>query len=193
MTPPEPVDDVDSELAAAEEAFEAADRPLTRLSQGLTDVDDALADLRARLAALDEPVQIDEPFAVAASDDERPFGSPLSEYTRPMPNAWLFRDQILVNVGPFADLVDVDGFAESLSQLPPRPRAAVWGFDGNQAVIRLTADEPLRLADADLRTLPYRPRVTLATPSALTLRLELPPLGRPRADEGPVLPLHVSK
>lgn len=192
MAPPdgdtEPPEHLDAEHTL--EAEEAPVRPvLAQIGNRLTDADHALADLRARLAALDEPPAIDEPFAAGHSGGEL-LVSPLAEYTRPLPNAWLFRDHILVNVGPFADLVDVHGFAESLSELPSQPTASVWGFNGNEAVIKLVADEPLRLADEDLRALPYRPRVTLATPSALTLELELPPPGRPRSDEGP--PLHLS-
>ncbi len=178
---------------AAVESPEFGDRPAHRRAQRfrreLVDVDQALVELRSRLSALDEPLRDGNGESPSALSPRMP----LSDFTRPLPDAWLFRQHVLVSVGPFIDLVDVNGFAVALSELPPRPKAEVWGFDGNQAVIKLSADEPLRLADEDLRSLPYRPRVALATASALTLRLELPPLPRPPADDGPVLPLHLHK
>ena len=171
-------------------AQDLAERPAQahaqRFRRELVDVDDALAELRTRIAALDEPLH-----GASEGRPGLPQRAPLSDFTRPAPNAWLFRKHVLVSVGPFLDLQDVNGFAIALSGLPPKPKAEVWGFDGNQAVIKLSSEEPLRLADEDLRSLPYRPRVALATASALTLRLELPPLPRPPSDEGPVLPLRL--
>ena len=175
-------------MAGPTAAAPPAHEPFDGLRDELSDVDDALAELRTRVSALNEP----PPASVGILQPDEFLARPsLREYNRPMPEAWLFREEVLVSVGPFADLGEVNAFARALSGLPPKPSAAVWGFDGDEAVIKLSSDEPLQLADADIRDLPHRPRVALATASALTLRLELPPKPRPPGDDGPVLTLHL--
>jgi hypothetical protein len=162
----------------------------------MSEVDDVLAELRGRLAALDRPApERSEPTAEETKTEaelERLRSISLGEFTRPVPDAWLFRDEVMVRVGPFANLPDIDVFAEALAQLPQAPRAVTWGFDGSTAEIKLTASEPLRLVDEDLRHLPFDPRVEEASASTLTLVLESPPKRSQRGEEAPVLPLHLS-
>lgn len=89
-----------------------------------------------------------------------------------VPAAATVDGDIVLSVGPFADVAALSGFEQALADLPGVAEVQVRGFAGNRALVDLRTDRPVDLAEELDRALNRAFKIVEARPGALTIDLE---------------------
>jgi hypothetical protein len=169
--PPPPSPAPASEAAAA---LEQATERVAELGRRIDELQRLREELDEATRALREDYDRAVPRAPAPAPAPNPpvEAGPAAEPAPPTqaPEAE-FSGDVMINVGPFADMATLSAFELALSRLPGAAEAYVRSFEGQRALVEVRLEHPMDLVAELGRTLPFRFDVVAVGRAELTLTL----------------------
>jgi hypothetical protein len=177
--PPGPAAETAAALEQATERVAELGRRIDELQRLRQELDEATRALRedydravpraAAPAPAPNPPAEAGPTAGLAPPPEPPPTAEPPPATSPTEAA--FSGDVVINVGPFADMATLSAFELALSRLPGAADAYVRSFEGHRALVELRLEHPMDLLAELRRNLPFRFDVVAVGRAELTLTL----------------------